>query len=332
MFILLCTFLVTFINVVEFIFDTKQTLLVSTIGFVLTIFIGIYCMFQFIRMAFRPLKAVVDATSSINIETLDTRLDINQPYDELTQLAHSFNTMLDRIESAFLQQSHFIADAAHELRTPLATIRTQIEVIQLNPKATLSEYQLAFASVERALQRLEQLVTDLIILTMGKKQPVTASISILPIVEEAWEIVKPLSEKQKVSLFIKGDLDIQVVVDEGLMLRVFINMLENAIRYNRVGGEITIEMVKQSQQNIIRIHDTGIGIQEQDKMRIFDRFFRVDSSRSRHKGGSGLGLSIVRHLMELSEGEVYLLESSPEGSTFVLDFPHVYQVQRKGSP
>ncbi|WP_036717933.1 sensor histidine kinase [Paenibacillus harenae] len=321
MFILLCIFLVTFINVVEFIFDTKKILLVSTIGFVLTIGIGVFCMFSFIRIAFRPLKAVVEATSSINIETLDTRMDLNQPYDELTQLARSFNTMLERIESAFLQQNHFVADAAHELRTPLATIRTQIEVIQLSQEATISQYQETFSSVERALHRLEQLVADMLILTMEKKQPIADRISILPVVEEAWEVVKHLAETRQVSLFIKGDLDIQVVVDEGSILRVFINMLENGIRYNRVGGEITIEMIKNSKQVIIRIHDTGIGIQEQDKWRIFDRFFRVDASRSRHKGGSGLGLSIVKYLMALYGAEVYLLESSPDGSTFILEFP-----------
>lgn len=321
MFILLCMFLVTFINVVEFFFDTKKILLVSTIGFVLTIGIGVFCMFRFIRIAFRPLKTVVEATSSINIETLDTRLDVNQPYDELTQLARSFNTMLERIESAFLQQSHFVADAAHELRTPLTTIRTQIEVIQLSKEATIPQYQETFSSVERALHRLEQLVADMLILTMEKKQPLADRISILPVVEEAWEVVKHLAETRQVSLFIQGDLDMQVVVDEGSMLRVFINMLENGIRYNRAGGEITIEMIKNSKQAIIRIHDTGIGIQEQDKLRIFERFFRVDVSRSRHKGGSGLGLSIVKHLMELYGAEVYLLESSTDGSTFILEFP-----------
>lgn len=321
MFILLCTFLVTFINVVEFFFNTRNILLVSTIGFVLTIWIGVFCIFKFIRIAFRPLKAIVDTTSTINVETLGTRLDVNQPYEELTQLARSFNIMLEQIEFAFLQQSHFVANAAHELRTPLATIRTQIEVIQLSRAATISQYQETFASVERALHRLEQLVADMLILTMGKNQPPAESISILPIVEEAWEVVKHLAETQQVSLSIKGDLDLQVVVDEESMLRVFINLLENGIRYNRLGGEVTIEMVKDSKINSIRIYDTGIGIQEQDKLRIFDRFFRVDSSRSRHQGGSGLGLSIVKHLMELFGAEVYLLESSPQGSTFILEFP-----------
>lgn len=106
-----------------------------------------------------------------------------------------------------------------------------------------------------------------------------------------------------------------------LKMVVWIITMFILFRYNRAGGEITIEMVKDSNINSIRIRDTGIGIHEQDKLRIFDRFFRVDSSRSRHQGGSGLGLPIVKHLMELFGGAVYLLESSPQGSAFILVFP-----------
>ncbi len=322
MFVVLCLLLITFINLVTFITKAHQLLTVSTLGFLLVTLSGGFGAYWIAGLALRPVKDMSEAAKLIGATTLSTRLAVPETRDELRDLANSFNAMLDRLEQAFEQQSRFVADAAHELRTPLATLRTNLEVAGRDSNITLSDYQKLFQTVERAVARLESLVKALLLLATEKQTLVTTEVALLPLMEEVLSSLQSVAKAHKVMLCMNTVTTVSLCGDEHLLALIFRNLIENAIRYNRVGGTVTVNIASEPTSVAIRISDTGIGIALEEQSHIFERFYRVDSSRSRHRGGAGLGLSIVEHLLDLHNGSVSLERSSTEGSTFLVTLPN----------
>ncbi|MCL0029928.1 HAMP domain-containing histidine kinase [Dehalococcoidia bacterium] len=298
-----------------------QMTIISLIGLGLILSLGGVGSYWLAGRALRPIQQLAQAAGEIDAKRLDTRLNLTGPEDELTQLAATFDVMMDRLEAAFEQQGRFVADAAHELRTPLATLRASLDVVRADPNATIEDYQSMSAAVEHALTRLQGLVDDLLLLATEEHIPPDSAIAIEPILEEVMLDLKPLASEQSVSLRLTGASDLMARGDATLLTRVFHNLIENGIRYNREGGEVVVNVCAEGEWLVVTVADTGSGIPAEEQSRIFDRFYRVDPSRSRHRGGAGLGLSIARHIVELHGGQLEVGSTLDIGSTFILKLP-----------
>nr|BBH94062.1 hypothetical protein KTA_22610 [Thermogemmatispora argillosa] len=305
---------------------------ISLIGLALVAVLGGLGAYWLAGTALRPLRQVSNAARRISVETLDTRLALTGPRDEIKELADAFDAMLARLGETFAQQGRFVANVAHELRTPLAAMRASLEVVTSDPQATLEDYQEMAAAQERALSRLESLVSNMLLLVKSEQPLRTYSdVSLGPLLEEVLQELQPLAEEHGVSLMLENLPDLVVSGDELLLARVFSNLIENAICYNRVGGEVRISGLEAEGQARITVADTGIGIPPEEQGRIFDRFYRVDSSRSRHSGGAGLGLSIVAAIVQQHHGQISLWSEPGRGSIFTVTLPLAQNVLNDGA-
>ena len=277
------------------------------------------------RKSLAPIASMNSQTQRITAESLSRRLDVTSPRDELGRLATTINDLLARLESAFNEQQRFIADASHELRTPLAVLRGETEVA-LAKRRTADEYQQSLSLIQEEAERLSRIVEDLFILA---RQPIDAPARLMrervllnETVKDCARAAQVLASRKGVRLITENDVpSIQLTGDKELITRMLLNLLDNAVKYTPAGGEISLALTRQNGNAEITVRDTGIGIAESDRQRIFDRFYRVDKARSRALGGAGLGLSIVRWIVEVHGGEIYIDSSPGRGSTFTVDLP-----------
>ena len=321
MFVVLCLGLLIFVNLTAGAGRSSQLQSVSLVGFGLVTIIGGVGAYWLAGSALRPLKEVSQAARTISANTLDTRLNLSGPTDELKELAQAFDAMLDRLEQTFEQQNRFVLDAAHELRTPLATLRINLEVVAADDQATLQDYQRVNLTLERGLSRLERLIADLLTLATEEQNLIQEEIALSPLLEEVITNLEAVAQSTQVELGATLRDHLQVEGDGVLLAQVFSNLIENALRYNRPGGKVVLEVFRRANTAIVTVRDTGIGIAPTDQVHIFERFYRADQSRSRHRGGAGLGLSIARHIAHQHKGQVELIHSSSEGSTFQVQLP-----------
>ena len=277
------------------------------------------------RKSLGPIGSMNSQTQRISAENLSQRLDVNNPRDELGRLATTINDLLSRLESAFNEQQRFVADASHELRTPLAVLRGETEVA-LGKRRTADEYQESLLLIQEEAERLSRIVEDLFILA---RQPVDAPatlirerVSLNDAVKDCARAAHVLATRKGVRLTTENNsASINLNGDKELITRMILNLLDNAVKYTPAGGEISLALTRQNGNAEIVVRDTGIGIPEADRQRIFDRFYRVDKARSRALGGAGLGLSIVRWIVEIHGGEIHIDSTPGRGSTFTVDLP-----------
>lgn len=300
---------------------------ISLIGLGMVALLGGAGAYWLAGIALRPVRNVSQAAQQIGADTLDTRLALVGPKDEVKELADTFDGMLERLQHTFELQGRFVADVAHELRTPLASLRTNLEVVAADEQATLDDYRAMSATQERALTRLERLVADLLILTTSEQPLTPQDVSPGSLVEETLADLQPLAAAQGVSLQSINEADIVVRGDGSLLARAFSNLVENAIRYNHAGGSVTVTISSKDGWAVIAVKDTGAGIAPENQPRIFERFYRVDTSRSRHRGGAGLGLSIVSAIVQQHGGNVQIESKPGEGSIFTVLLPQITACQ-----
>lgn len=296
---------------------------ISIVSLLVIIILGGIIAYQMVDAALKPVTNLSQIVAHIDADALNQRVSLPGPADEIKQLADEFDAMLNRLDQAFRQQSRFVADAAHELRTPLAVMRTNIEIVQMDQQATLADYQETVTVLEEMLDRLEQLVNSLLLLARQEYEMVEDDVPLLSLLEEVVADLTPLAEKQQVTLRLNGDGEPVVPGDSVLLARAFSNLIENGIRYNRPGGLVEITVSEASNQVVVSIADNGLGIPADQQAHVFDRFYRLDLSRSRQKGGVGLGLSIVAHIVQLHNGCITLQSSPGAGSAFTLYFPNL---------
>lgn len=298
---------------------------ISLTGFMLVALITGVGAYLLSGAALRPVRRVREAAQRISASTLDTRLALDGPRDEIKEMADTFDAMLERLQQTFEQQGRFVADVAHELRTPLASLRTNLEVVTSDCAATLEDYQTMAATQERALTRLERVVDDLLMLAKSEQPPEHSRVALGPLLEEVCEELQPAACAHEVILHLVNecgsDCDIVVQGDSALLARVFSNLVENGIHYNRSGGKVTIMLDQKENWAIVRVSDTGIGITLEQQAHIFERFHRVDGSRARHIGGAGLGLSIVAAIAQQHGGHVQVESTPGVGSIFTTLLP-----------
>lgn len=305
---------------------TEQTQLrqlrgISLVGLGIVAVLGGIGAYLLAGLALRPVRAVSRTAQGINAQTLATRLALGGPRDELTELADAFDVMLGRLDYAFAQQGRFVADAAHELRTPLATLRTNLEVVAADPAATLADYRDMSATLDRHLTRLERLVADLLLLAREEPLIVGEVVALGPLLGGVCDELRPLAAERQVTLHRDGERDLRVPGDAVLLARAMSNLVENGVRYNRPGGAVTVALHRAGEGTVVTVADTGIGIAPGDRERIFERFVRLDPSRARHTGGAGLGLSIVAAVIARHGGTVRVESIPGTGSTFTVWLP-----------
>ncbi|HEV2583502.1 MAG TPA: ATP-binding protein [Ktedonobacteraceae bacterium] len=294
---------------------------ISLIGFGLVALVTGVGAYWLAGYSLRPVQRVSEAARRISASTLNTRLALDGPNDEIKELADTFDAMLERLQLTFDSQGRFMGDVAHELRTPLASLRTNLEVVSSDPQATLEDYREMSAAQERALTRLERLVADLLILARSEQPPVRASVALGPLLEEVCSDLQCAAASHRITLELQSDLDVMVRGDSTLLARVFSNLVENGIHYNHPGGKVTLSLDQKQSLAIVLIVDTGIGIPAEQQTRIFERFYRADSSHTCHQGGVGLGLSIVAAITQQHGGQAQVESAPGEGSIFTIVLP-----------
>jgi heavy metal sensor kinase len=274
------------------------------------------------RRSLVPVGSMAATAASIDERDLSKRLDEGACPRELRGLARAFNRALDRLEAAFLRQAQFTADASHELRTPVAVLRTQAEQA-LRGERTAKEYRATLEACVRAAERMTGLVESLLSLARADEagsRSSSGAFALDGLVRETAEQLRPLAEAEGVEICCAGE-PVEVRGDARLLGEALSNLVGNGVRYNRRGGAVEVSVSRENGEAVIRVRDTGVGIPAGALPHIFERFYRVDPARSRGRGGSGLGLAIARRIVEAHEGSIEVESRPGEGSTFTVRLP-----------
>ena len=280
--------------------NTKNKFLFqSMIATGIIILLSSICTWFVTRRALTPLRRFSDRIRQVQAQNLSEPLEVPLSEDEISRLTRSFNDMLARLDNAFSAQKQFVASAAHELRTPLAVMQTNLEVFYKKPEHTHQEYDRLFA----ILQTVER----------------SDTISLAALTEEVFCDLDPVADKHQIRL-IQTEGDCTVTGSYILLYRAVYNLVENAIKYNRPSGSVTVG-IHSAETAVLEVTDTGIGISPENQEKIFDPFYRVDKSRSRAMGGAGLGLALVSEIARQHNGQVKVTQSSKKGSTIALILP-----------
>ena len=282
------------------------TALLALLGGVATYFISGH--------ALKPLREFSDKIEEVQVQNLaDSRIEESK-IKELNQLSVSYNKMLERLQDAFEVQRQFTANAAHELRTPLSLMQVQLDLYHStqHPGSDADTLQMIKMVTEQN-DRLSKMVKTL--LDMSELQTVGRDEQIImdDLVEEVLEDLEPLAQEKNITLMGKCK-DITMVGSDILIYRLVYNLVENAIKYNHAGGQVTVTADQKEKQVYLSVADTGNGIPEELRDRVFEPFFRVDKSRSRALGGVGLGLALVREIVRVHDGSI-TVRSNPSGGT-----------------
>ena len=279
------------------------------------------------RKSLAPVVAMSRQAGRIGAANLHARLAVQNEKDELGHLAQSFNSLLDRLSESFERQRRFMADASHELRTPVAILRGEAEVALSQQARSLEEYRESLGVLHHEAERLTHIVEDLFTLTRadaGQYPLQPRDFYLEELVGECVHSARTLALAKKISLNFEEASESPIRADESLLRRMILNLLDNAIKYTPEGGRVTVTCRRTADEYVLSITDTGGGIPADLQPRIFERFFRADKARSRSEndgGGAGLGLSISRWIAEAHHGRLELTRSNSSGSTFTAYLP-----------
>ena len=269
--------------------------------------------------ALRPLEDFSRQIEKVQLTNLENMHVSTDTLAEFRSIADSFNDMLDRLHVAFAAQRQFTGNAAHELRTPLALLQMRLDAFAEEHPDTDEELTQLITSLREQTERLSETVTILLEMSSARHVPRTDHVSILPMLEEIVADLTPLAEQKQVSLSYSGD-DVSLLASDRLLSRLFFNLTENAIKYNRPGGSVSLS-VAGADNIVVTLTDTGFGIPEEEWETVFQPFYRLDSSRSRQQGGVGLGLALAGEIVKLHNGTLRVVESSSAGTILRVTLP-----------
>ena len=277
------------------------------------------CTYFISRQALLPLRRLSQEVNQIEVQNLSEALEVPATNDEISRLTISFNKMLARLDEAFTAQKQFSANAAHELRTPLAVIQTNLEVFARREAPALKDYQEIFAMLQEQTGRLSHLAEILLDMTGVQTVERSERISLAALTDEVFCDLASVAEQKDVEL-IQQEGDCIITGSYLLLYRAVYNLVENAIKYNKENGKVNIWVGNTLNGKKVIVQDTGIGIPKEHQDRIFERFYRVDKSHSRETGGTGLGLSIVKHGALLHNAEIHVESEEGKGTKMELIF------------
>lgn len=274
------------------------------------------------RKSLAPVAEMASQARTMGAANLHHRLNVANQRDELGQLAFAFNQLLERLEASFEQQRRFVADASHELRTPVAILRGETEVTLSKEGRSPDEYRESLAILRDESQRLAHIIEDLFTLTRADagQYPLNLRDTYLDeLVSEVLLRARSLAIAKQITLTSLLEPDLPIRADEVLLGRMLLNLLDNAIKYSPPGSTVELACRREGQHYLLSVSDQGPGIPVEMQSRIFERFFRADKARSRSEsdtGGAGLGLAIARWIAEAHHGRLELTRSDSTGATF----------------
>jgi heavy metal sensor kinase len=277
-----------------------------------------------------PVKRIIETAESIGAQNLSRRLDVPKPRDELRRLTQTLNAMLERIETSFNRITQFTADASHDLRTPVAVMRTAAE-LTLRRTRTAEEYRAALSTILKTSVETSELLENL--LTLARADAGALGIEMYPVdlrshVRKAHERAALLSADKNVDVTVETPPDpVWVTADAIAIDRLLLILLDNAVKYTPHGGRCEIALAQKDRQAQISVRDSGIGIPREDLHNIFERFYRADQARSKNTGGAGLGLAIARWITELHGGTIVVESEICAGSVFRVNLPALRERQ-----
>ena len=271
--------------------------------------------------ALKPLKRFTAKAERVQLQSL-TEITLSEDEAmEFSRLSRAVNQMLLRLKQAFDAQQQFVGNAAHELRTPLALMQARLDLYMSTDHGdSCPETAETIAMMREQTERLSRMVRTLLDMSELKAVPRNDRIQLAPMIEEVLADLSPLAEKSGVTLSQSGE-DLWITGSDVLVYRAIFNLVENGVKYNRPGGSVCAAVSRRGEKAMIEIKDTGCGIPEDFRESVFQPFFRVDKSRSREKGGVGLGLSLVWEIAHLHGGDVRVRESGESGTAIELTLP-----------
>ncbi len=293
--------------------------------------------------ALKPVDRITQTARQITSQNLNQRIQTLKVKDEISRLIDTFNDMISRLDQSFRQIKQFTTDASHELKTPLTILKGEVEVA-LRKKRELHEYEQILESNLEEIDRMSKIVEDLLLLSkadIGEIRLNKEDIPLYRFIRGLTEQMKILAQPKNIQINLsnheaKDEKEIHVWGDMLRMRELFINLIDNGIKYTEPGGSILITLAKEMNGDVISstpsdrqtkgfaritVADTGIGISKEDQEKVFNRFFRVDKARSREQGGSGLGLSICKWVVEAHQGEITVESEPGKGSAFIVRLP-----------
>ena len=271
--------------------------------------------------ALKPLKRFTAKAERVQMQSLAEITLSEDEAVEFSRLSRAVNQMLRRLNQAFDAQQQFVGNAAHELRTPLALMQARLDLYMSTDHGdSCPETEETIAMMWEQTERLSRMVRTLLDMSELKAVPRNDQIQLAPMIEEVLADLSPLAEKSGVTLSQSGE-DLWITGSDVLVYRAIFNLVENGVKYNRPGGSVSAAVSRRGEEAMIEIKDTGCGIPEDFRESVFQPFFRVDKSRSRKKGGVGLGLSLVWEIAHLHGGDVRVRESGETGTVIEMTLP-----------
>ena len=311
-------------HTLEFVENTLYMLLLALLGVAISVLILAWIGSRWLaQQALSPVELLSTTASRISGQTLGTRLSMTAPYEEFQRLASAFNSMLDRLQKGFDAQRRFVADAAHELKTPLTAMKGNLEVT-LQRARSAEEYRDAIEANLESVDRLTRLTKSLLTIAKisGEHSPLhVESIHLEALIQEVVNDLLILAEDQKITLHTECETIPLFLGDRIQLKQALVNLLDNAFRHTPAEGTVTIRLSQQENLAMLSIEDTGSGIDPQHLPHVFDRFYRVDEARDRSSGGTGLGLAIVKEIVEAHDGRIRVESEVGKGTVFVIQLP-----------
>jgi heavy metal sensor kinase len=286
--------------------------------------------YLFVRQTLDPVVAMSDRAVRIGASTLHERLPVTNARDELGRLAGVFNELLQRLDESFDRQRQFMADASHELRTPVAIISGEAELALARDDRPPAELRGALAQVRDQGRRMRHIVEDLFLLARADagEQPLQrAPLYLDDLAAEVTQSLRTLAEQKRIALEVDAGVELPLSGDEHLLRRMLVNLVENAIKYTPAGGRVLVRAARSGDRSVLSVTDTGSGIPPAMQERVFERFFRAEhegaapSNGDAPVAGAGLGLAIARWIAEAHGGTLKLARSDESGSEFRVELP-----------
>jgi len=288
----------------------------------LILFVSAVAGFFVSKSALEPIDRISEQIKTITEHNLDKKIDVGKVPKELKGLIESFNTLLERLRRAFLREKRFISDVSHELKTPISVIQMQCE-IALRKEREKEEYKKAIKTIESTVSLMSSLIEKMLMISRleNAEGSIFSEVELSSVLMSAVELLKGKAQDYGVKIGLKvPDEPIFIKGDKTLLMEMFTNLIDNAIKYNKTGGSVDIELEKLNGSVVVHVSDTGMGIAEEQIEKVFEEFYRTDKSRSKDIEGFGLGLSIVKKIAQIHSAEVRVKSLLNTGTTFSVIF------------
>ena len=308
----------------------ERSILFDALGILLVVIVAGSCVAYFLIGHYtKPVQQLSAHMKEISPNTLSDSIEIEGGGEEIQELVKSFNQMTEQLDEAFAMQRRFSASAAHELRTPIAVLRTKLDVFK-KKKREQHEYDELVDTMEAYIDRLSSIITDLLEFAETSELGEVEDVSLDSVIKTVADDLESVAQNNMVDVQIdiqpKAQSEAQAFIVKGntnLLYRALYNLVENAIRYNYEKGSVNVTLETRGQEGVIIIADTGVGIAPEQRELVFEPFYRVNKSRSREFGGAGIGLSLVKTILKRHGASITVSENNPQGSVFTIRIPLV---------